>query len=69
MNREEHIRAKALELAILAVGPLTAKDRKRLIGDNSTAFILLGQYAPLAGAIAEYLGEIPAEHTSATLVP
>jgi hypothetical protein len=60
MNREEQIWAKALELAILAVGPLSEEDRTLLRNDNRKAPVLLGQYASFADTIVTFLDEIPA---------
>jgi hypothetical protein len=59
MTDKQELHAKALELAILIQGPLSASDLKDLQEDNHEAPHILGKYMALSQAIVGYFDNIP----------
>jgi hypothetical protein len=71
MNREEQIRAKALEVAALIIGPLTNVNRIELLkpGSDAAETFKLLQHTPLADLVVKYLGGAFADRIQPTAAP
>jgi hypothetical protein len=69
MNREEQIQVKALELAMLMLGPLPEEERERFREQPLDAPALLGPYVMLASILAEHLDVILEDYKTPTNSP